>query len=150
MVINTLGSPRSARGRFFSLQLDYVFFLYGLAFVLLAAVIRAVERREKVFPWRLLGLFGLLHGLVEWSDMLALSLWTMPASGWCRVVLSWLSFVALARFALEALASSGRRIPSALFWALAFLPLCGLAAGAEGLASANRVLLAFPAGLGAG
>jgi signal transduction histidine kinase/CheY-like chemotaxis protein len=135
---------------FFAFQLDYVFFLYGLAFVLLAAVIRTVERKERDFPWRLLGLFAILHGFAEWFDMLALSLWTARSSAWFRGGLSWLSFVALARFAWEALAVSGRRVPSWLIWALALLPLTGLAAGIEGMAAANRALLAFPAGLGAG
>ena len=59
-------------------QLDFIFFVYGLSFLLLATVLWQLPQRARDgitgLPWGWLALFGLLHGTNEWLDMLALSL----------------------------------------------------------------------------
>jgi PAS domain S-box-containing protein len=57
----------------FTKNLDIIFFIYGLAFVLMAVAILVHPRRESIFRlsdviWLLAG-FGLTHGLNEWLDM---------------------------------------------------------------------------------
>ena len=61
---------------FFHKNLDIVFFVYGLSFVLMGVAIIIQPRRESIFRlsdiiW-LLAAFGLSHGLNEWLDMWAI------------------------------------------------------------------------------
>ncbi len=56
---------------FFKTQMDFIFFFYGLAFFVLAGTCFAMrEADRKAFPWNLLGLFGITHGLNEWLDII--------------------------------------------------------------------------------
>ena len=56
-------------------QLDYIFFIYGLAFLLLAAVLHTLRRDAPAgLWWPGLFWFSALHGANEWLDMAALSL----------------------------------------------------------------------------
>ncbi|MBF0504163.1 MAG: CHASE domain-containing protein [Candidatus Omnitrophica bacterium] len=84
---------------FFLGQMDYVFFIYGLAFVLLAAVCGALHKNNKTQNfWYWLGAFGLIHGVNEWLDMLALSLGDTDQFKWVRLVIMGVSFVCLFEF----------------------------------------------------
>lgn len=60
---------------FFVAHIDYIFFVYGLAFIVLAVTAHFIShaRPAQVF-WQWIALFGLTHGVTEWLDMLALSL----------------------------------------------------------------------------
>lgn len=52
-------------------QLDYIYFFYGLSFFLLGVICFSIDKaRLHKIPWRLLGLFGITHGLSEWLEML--------------------------------------------------------------------------------
>lgn len=58
---------------FFIKNLDIVFFVYGLAFVIMGTAVLLYPRKESIFKladiiW-LLALFALVHGLNEWLDM---------------------------------------------------------------------------------
>src|SRR3972149_645201 len=58
---------------FFQSNIILIFFVYGLAFFLMGAVIAIESRRASALPlgrslW-LLGIFGLLNGVVGWIDM---------------------------------------------------------------------------------
>lgn len=80
-------------------QLDFVFFFYGLGFILLAASCFILNRSKKQsLPWVWLGLFGFLHGLNEWLDMFALSLGDSVAFKALRVCLMAASFMCLVEF----------------------------------------------------
>ncbi len=84
---------------FFQDQMDYIFFVYGLSFILLShTCLWLAQDKEDPFPWRWLGLFGLIHGLSEWLDLLALSLGDAPAFQAVRLTVMAASFVALAEF----------------------------------------------------
>jgi hypothetical protein len=56
-------------------QMDYIFFLYGLSFILLVSICQFLNRRiPRRLAWGWLGIFGVLHGLNEWLDLLSFSL----------------------------------------------------------------------------
>jgi diguanylate cyclase (GGDEF)-like protein len=163
---------------FFKTQMDYIFFGYGLAFILMAGVcfgLRDPDRRS--LPWKTLGAFGLIHGLNEWLDLLSLNFGDPAGLLPLRSLLLLSSFLFLAEFARSGLslyinrtpARSGlgryenripersglsryiNRIPGP--WIL--LPLMtlalsgGLFFGWEGLWVSTRYALGFVGGLGA-
>ncbi|MDH4100100.1 MAG: PAS domain S-box protein, partial [Nitrospirota bacterium] len=87
-------------------HLDIIFFVYGVAFVVMGIAILAQPRRESQFRlagilW-LLAAFGLSHGLNEWFDMWAIIRGTNAIFDMVRWIVVTLSFVFLFEF--------GRRI----------------------------------------
>ena len=97
---------------FFSTQMDFILFFYGLAFILLGATCIAIARisgREK--SWTVLGLFGVLHGSSEWLDLTALVIGDSPAFALARIMLMTASFVVLMEFARRKSISLGLRLP---------------------------------------
>ncbi len=137
----------------FKAQLDYVFFLYGLAFVVLGAVCFALgDRRPRDPPWRALGAFGLAHGAHEWLGLAALSAGDTPAFASARLVVLAGSFMPLAEFARLGAARLGRKVPGRWIHAPALL-LIALAAVAIGSAAGDavaRYALGFTGGVAAG
>lgn len=80
-------------------QLDYIFFFYGLSFILLAAVCFSLSKTVKpILPWRWLAGFGLVHGINEWLDMLAFGLGDSLTFQAVRVLMMASSFVFLVEF----------------------------------------------------
>jgi two-component system, sensor histidine kinase and response regulator len=137
-------------GQFLTQQLDYVFFFYGLAFILLAAVCTVLpERPERRLPWVWLGLFGLAHGVNEWLDMLALSLGDTLVFSLLRLAVMGLSFVFLFEFGRKGVRVLEERGPGG--WIV--LPLLVGAfsgywlAGVSGLNAATRYSLGFFGGI---
>ncbi|MEN6665749.1 MAG: response regulator [Phycisphaerae bacterium] len=109
-------------------QLDFIYLLCGLGFLLLGVVCLALGRRDGI-SWQWLGLFGMFHCANEWMELLAISLGDSPLFSGLRVTLMALSFVFLLEFARSGLASLQGRAPGV--WV--FLPL--LAVGASGWTS---------------
>ncbi len=132
--------------------MDYLFFVYGFSFLLLGGILWGWARRaEERLPWNWLAHFGLLHGISEWLDMLAISLGDSQAFKGVRIVLMVVSFLPLVEFGRRGLAAQGRRAPA--WWVypplLALAGLGGLA-GMDGLNAACRYALGLPGGLLAG
>jgi len=84
---------------FFSTQLDFILFFYGLAFLLLGATCLSISRSEKRGEWGVLGLFAFVHGLGEWLDLTALIVSDSPAFAVFRIALMTGSFMLLMEFA---------------------------------------------------
>lgn len=97
MYIKTLGM--------FEAQMDYVFFLYGLAFVFLGilAFILHMGKSSKL-PWIWLAAFGFLHGINEWIDMLKFVFPGNPVLDLAGLGMMSASFLALLAFGRKALA----------------------------------------------
>ncbi|MGB5065360.1 MAG: GGDEF domain-containing protein, partial [Candidatus Competibacter sp.] len=135
---------------FFSENLDYIFFLYGLSFVLLAAVAAALGGWEKTLPWRWLAVFGVLHGLNEWLDLLALGLGESSVFQGIRLAMLAVSFLALVEFGRRGMTGDGPRF-GGWVW-LALLGLLGLAAlgGASGETSGLNASCRYALGLSGG
>ncbi|ADH88502.1 diguanylate cyclase [Ancylobacter novellus DSM 506] len=80
-------------------QLDFIFFFYGLAFLLLGATSWAISRRRPdELSWKMLAAFGLIHGVGEWLDLGALILGDRPTYAAVRIGVMTASFVFLAEF----------------------------------------------------
>lgn len=131
----------------FAEQMDYVFFCYGLAFMILATVCFTLCRRDRTeLPWIWLGLFGLVHGLNEWLVMLTALEKEGPAIQAAKGIVLVLSFTFLVGFGRAALTGTGRRAATRrwIMVVLAGLCLLGGLAGWAGLQAAARYALAFP------
>jgi len=79
-------------------QMDYIYFLCGLAFVLLAAVCLCARREDGRAPWRWLGLFALLQGASAWLDLLSIDCIDSAAFRAARLCVMAASFLCLVEF----------------------------------------------------
>ncbi len=134
---------------FITAQLDYIFFFYGLAFVILAAVCFVLSGRiRERLPWLILGGFSITHGINEWFDLMALSIGDGDAFMAVRLTILIVSFLFLVEFGragTQAVTGSG---PGR--WI--FLPLMGMAIlgallGMKGMNVSSRYALGLVGGL---
>lgn len=85
---------------FLTSQLDYIYFVHGLALVLLGAVCLSMSRTGSLrAPWALLAAFGFIHGLVDWVHLVVLATAISPGVELVETMLLGASFVALLEFA---------------------------------------------------
>src|SRR5271154_2659860 len=111
---------------FFSAQLDFVLFFYGLAFLLLGGVSLSLKRAQRPLGFsHYLGSFALLHGLGEWLDLFALLVGDAPAFAFARTCLMVFSFVLLMEFSRLNARQFGITAPNRL-WYIPLLLLIGL------------------------
>jgi diguanylate cyclase (GGDEF)-like protein len=97
---------------FLSAQLDFIFFFYGMAFILLGVTCFAIARgEENRTSWLALGLFGFVHGAGEWLDLTALVIHDTPLFGIIRATVMTLSFVMLLDCARQEAVRLGLRLP---------------------------------------
>ena len=138
---------------FFSLQLDFIFFFYGLAFILLGAVCIAVARGTEssgnTIPWRVLGAFAYLHGALEWLDLSALVFGDSEIYANIRTGLMTVSYIVLIEFSRLYAGRLGFAVPGRwIYLPLTFLVLLGgQLADASGANAFARYVLGFPAAL---
>ena len=137
-------------------QLDYIYFLYGLSFLLLAAMVHALGHQAgDAVPWRWLAGFSLLHGVNEWLELLTLSLGDDPRFVLIRLALMATSFLCLLEFGRGATVCLGGWNPGRwLVLPLLPLPLLALAlallgglVGTPGLNAGIRYALGLTSGL---
>ena len=133
-------------------QTDYIFFVYGLAFIGLGVVSYLLSRDvNQRLAWIWLALFGCTHGLHEWLDLLARvwhgALWIRA----CRWGLLAASFLFLAEFGrLGLVRPRGRGPGRGLLGILALLGCLGAWWGWNGLDASTRYALGLVGGLSAG
>jgi diguanylate cyclase (GGDEF)-like protein len=124
---------------FFIEQMDFVYFFYGLAFILLGITcFRIAPRARHWHSWYWLGTFGLVHGASEWLDLAALVIGDSFAFSGLRYLVMAGSYVFLFEFARRELGTIGSWSPGA--WI--YVPIGGAIAYAgiaEGLSGANAV-----------
>lgn len=127
-------------------SLDYIFFFYGLAFLLLAAAAYLLAKEDR--SWRWLALFGLAHGANEWLDLLAFTFSDNSVFSSIRLLAMSVSFVFLLEFGRRFAAPAGGRNFSAWLYAL-LLPLgaLGFYYGWGGLNGGVRYALGLTGGL---
>ncbi|HVI29983.1 diguanylate cyclase [Hansschlegelia sp.] len=137
---------------FLASQLDFVFFFYGLAFILLGASCFSVARITRpAASWQALGLFGVLHGGLEWLDLSALIVGDHPSFAAARVALMTGSFVFLLEFARLQALRIGWRMPGRWIYLplLLGLGVISVFAGAKAGGVAGRYAIGLPAALAA-
>ena len=89
----------------FKSQMDYIFFIYGMSFLILAAAcLLLIKTQEIKLPWFWLGLFALIHSINEWLDLFSISIGDNHLFGLLRLSVVLLSFVFLAVFSWSSLA----------------------------------------------
>ena len=136
---------------FLKSQLDYVFFLYGLAFLLLIPISVFLRRRAYgLLSWFWLGWFAATHSANEWLDLLALNFGSGTLFDIARLFLLIISFVCLAEFGRHSIVTIRGHGPGR--WILALmvgLVALGGLAGLAGVNAATRYGLGLVGGLGA-
>jgi PAS domain S-box-containing protein len=134
---------------FLKSQIDYIFFFYGAAFLLLIPICLFLRRRSyRKLPWIWLCWFGALHGLNEGLDLSAMSLELDPAFGYLRLGVLVMAFVCLAEFGRAGTRIICGRGPGR--WVLAaMVALAGVGglAGLAGLFATTRYVLGVAGGL---
>ena len=119
-------------------QLDYIILFYGAAFfVLAAACVIALKRKDKTLPWRWLLFFGIAHGVTEWLDLLDLLTGGEVLLTAIRFIALTLSFIYLLEFGIAGTfprSTSLKWIPALLV----ALPLLGMDKGSEGIFTMSR------------
>ena len=132
-------------------QIDFIYFVYGLGFILLLPICLYLHRRPRSsLPWMWLLLFGATHGLMAWLDLVALSLGIDHVFDLVRLGLLILSFLLLAEFGRAGLVMLRGRGPGR--WVLAVLlgvALLGAFAGLPGVRASARYALGLVGALGA-
>jgi diguanylate cyclase (GGDEF)-like protein len=138
---------------FLGTQLDYIFFFYGLAFILLGAVCFTIKNHDPAgLSWALLAAFGIAHGVNEWLDLLALSIGDTPAFALLRLAVMAASYMLLVEFArLSAIRLGGKAPGRWIYVPLVLSIALVVVIGAPGAANAvARYALGLPGGMGAG
>jgi len=129
--------------------MDYVFFMYGTAFILLGAVCFILSRREaSTLPWIWLGVFGLLHGINEWADLTVIAVGDSPIFAAFRAVVMTLSFIALAEFGRAGMGTlRGRTLGRWILVPWLAATMLGGLSGLAGFNAAVRYLFGFLGGM---
>ncbi len=132
-------------------QLDYIFFFYGLAFIGLAVVCFTLSEGSQRLPWRLIGWFGLLHGINEWMDLVAIT-WEggtiFAAFRWAILATSFGFLVEFGRIA--SIRIRGRGPGHWLTGIMALVALSGSLVGWVGINITTRYALGLAGGLWTG
>ncbi len=132
---------------FFQQQMDYIYFVYGLAFFLLGVTCVAHGKRQSTLRWGWLALFGFSHGLSEWLDLLLISVGDFPLFDWIRIIVMGASFLFLTEFGRSGMAGSGARIGRWIYLPLAAATLTGVFWGHPALNASLRYAFGLTGGL---
>lgn len=121
----------AALHHFWQSHIDYLLFCNGLAFIVLAAVcliLRKADRRQ--LPWNALLLFGVVQGVNEWGQLFAVSLGQHTALTVLSILLTVISYSALAIFGHRAVSRNrNTAFGSLLVGTLIVLAVVGLQNG---------------------
>ena len=137
-------SPPETMAAFLATQLDYIFFFNGLAFFLLGAVgfaVATVWGGEN--SWRLLGLFGFVHGAGGWLDLIALIVVDTPIFVAIRIAVMAGSFLLLMEFARQKAKLAGAVGPAICLVIITFIVVAGMAGGLAVADALTRYTIGF-------
>jgi PAS domain S-box-containing protein len=135
--------------QFFQQQLDFIFFFYGLSFILLASICFGQPQANQLrLPLKLLGMFGLIHGINEWLDMIPLSLGDSTVFSMTRLGMMALSFAFLFEFSRVGWKRQMGKGPGWwIYIPLSIIAISGLLAGQSGLNGTIRYSFGLVGGL---
>ncbi|MBF0126298.1 MAG: hypothetical protein HQM02_03715, partial [Magnetococcales bacterium] len=133
---------------FFPEQMDYIYFIYGLSFLMLSVICLTMPKEEREpISWHFLGSFGLVHGVAEWLELATMVTGDTPVLYGARLLLHSASFLFLAELALRGVAwHRGRaHVPGFSLAALALTGALSRITGMESFPALIRYGIAFPA-----
>jgi len=136
---------------FFLEQMDFIYFFYGLAFILLGITcFRIAPRARHWHSWHWLGLFGLVYGASEWLDLSALVIGDSFAFAGLRYLVMTVSYFFLFEFARREMGTIVSRSPGVWIYVPigCVIVYAGLADGLSGANAATRYTLGFLGSLG--
>lgn len=128
-------------------QMDFVYFVYGLAFFLLAVVAWSLRRqRAGSLAWGWLLAFGCIHGVNVWLGVVLGGMAFVPALHALRLMLQVVAFVCLLEFGRASLVAVRRPVPGPWLHVPLLLAVAVVAqAGQPVLQAVVFYLIAFPA-----
>jgi len=143
--------------QFFTSNLDVVFMVYGLSFVIMAVSILIQPRKESIFIlsdilWILAG-FGLTHGLNEWLDMfgiIAIKVGGKDSNlfNFVRLIVLAVSYLFLLEFGRRLLLLKSKKYLSCwLTFSLCFLTVTFMLVSSQERSIWPRYFLGFPGAL---
>ena len=111
---------------FFSGQMDFIYFCYGLSLLVLTVGCYYLQRNaQQTLPWQWLGWFGLTHGIYEWLDLTAVSYGDSAVLAGGRAILMAVSFILLLEFGRQGIVRLYGKGPAR--WVSALLILAAIA-----------------------
>lgn len=137
---------------FFKGQMDYIYFFYDLAFLMISGAGFIVARRkDERLPWLWFALFAITHALHEWMDFVEINFGRNPLMQVVGVLFGVISFIFLAEFGRAALVRlRGKGAGRWVLVPLMIIAAGGLTAGPEGLEASSRLVIGLAGGLWAG
>ena len=135
---------------FFSTQLDFIYFFYGLAFFLLGSTCIAIARRPgRPEAWTVLALFAFCHGAGEWLDLTALVIGDTRVFAAGRLAVMTTSFVLLMEFARREAIRLGWRLPGPWLYIplLSIIAIAGVVGDTNTAGATARYVVGFVASL---
>ncbi|MDD5730617.1 MAG: PAS domain S-box protein [Candidatus Omnitrophica bacterium] len=134
---------------FFKGQLDYVYFCYGLAFLVLAAICFTLQReREHRLAWFWLGLFAVTFGASEWLELFTVNIGESGLFSAVRLGGRILAYVFLFEFARIDIFRLRPKLAKAwIYLPFLLLSVSGAFFGGKGLNFSSYYFLGLPAGL---
>lgn len=129
-------------------HLDYVYFVYGLSFAVLAGVCFSLRNSgDRTLPWVWFGLFGLFHGCNEWLNLLAFSVADRRSLAVVRLAALVFTYLALLEFSRQGIMHVRRkRIGIWIYIPLLLGAVTGWKYGFPGVNATVRYCLGLPAG----
>ena len=129
--------------------MDYLYFVYGLVFILCALMVRDLGRLvPERLQWNWFVLFLLLQGVYGWLEMAAFYRGDSAIFLWGRVILRALSFLLLWEFGRLGLRSQNLPVPGRWTILLSLiLTTSGIPAGENGFYATSSYFLALPGGI---
>ena len=128
---------------------DYIFFIYGLSFLILAGISFALRKEDPgKLPWGWLGLFGIFQGISKWTQVSQIAFGWSKATEALYVISLSLSFLFLFEFARRGMKAL-RGKTQGLWIYLPFITpaLLGWWYGLAGFNITSSYFLGLPAGL---
>ncbi len=126
--------------RFYIEQLDFILFLTGMAFAVLAAACIMLNKTHRYgLNWSWLGLFGVAHALNDWAQMLSTVINADALISIVSICLAGISYLFLAEFARSSAAKLYVRTPGRWIYLSVLLAIpIGIIFGQRALSDAVR------------
>ncbi|HAL45088.1 MAG TPA: hypothetical protein DCP47_04115, partial [Phycisphaerales bacterium] len=129
---------------FFTNQLDYIYFIYGISFVVLSVVIfHACFQTKLKIPLLLLGIFSAIYGLAQWFYLAQILFKNAELFAYIRAGIAALAMTFLFEFGRKGLIAYKVKVPGKWIFIIIGIILCAGSyfGGHEGFHTASNYLI---------